>query len=117
MIINKFGTQAVRSAWYDSKQVSDDVLQGYTKVSSTWYSFSNTWMIVSFFSILSKAHLFSNWQPLRVKGWDKALVEFTVAMLAESNTKSKDKRLSEISCPGLDTTPLLACLICTYPKH
>lgn len=34
MIIDKFGTQAVRSAWYDSKQVSDDVLQGYTKVSS-----------------------------------------------------------------------------------
>lgn len=48
MIINKFGTQAVRSAWYDSKQVSDDVLQGYTKV-STWYLFSTTWIIPLFY--------------------------------------------------------------------
>ena len=36
MIIDKFGTQAVRIAWYDSKQVTDDVLQGYTKVSTTY---------------------------------------------------------------------------------
>ncbi|XP_057778479.1 uncharacterized protein LOC130997235 isoform X2 [Salvia miltiorrhiza] len=73
MIIDKFGTQAVRSAWYDSKQVSDDVLQGYTK-------------------------------PLRVKGWDRALVEYTVAMLTDSASISKEKRLSEISCPVLIIT-------------
>ncbi|XP_047960846.1 uncharacterized protein LOC125205776 [Salvia hispanica] len=73
MIIDKFGTQAVRSAWYDSKQVSDDVLQGYTK-------------------------------PLRVKGWDRALVEYTVAMLTDSMSNSNNKRLSEISCPVLIVT-------------
>lgn len=42
MIIDKFGIAAVRSAWYDSNQVSDDVLQGYTKVSSC-YSFYTRW--------------------------------------------------------------------------
>ncbi|KAL1533047.1 hypothetical protein AAHA92_32987 [Salvia divinorum] len=73
MIIDISGTQAVRSAWYDSKQVSDDVLQGYTK-------------------------------PLRVKGWDRALVEYTVALLTDSLSKSNDKRLSEISCPVLIVT-------------
>ncbi|KAL1559357.1 hypothetical protein AAHA92_09709 [Salvia divinorum] len=73
MIIDKFGTQAVRAAWYDSKQVTDDVLQGYTK-------------------------------PLRVKGWDKALAEFTVAILTDSASISKDKSLSEISCPVLIVT-------------
>nr|GMD32307.1 abhydrolase domain-containing protein cgi-58 [Ipomoea batatas] len=42
-------------------------------------------------------------QPLRVKGWDRALVEFTVAMLTDSELGSKpplSERLSEISCPG-----------------
>lgn len=34
MVIDKFGVPAVRNAWYDSKQVSDHVLQGYTKVIS-----------------------------------------------------------------------------------
>lgn len=34
MIIDKFGIPAVRSAWYDSNQVSDHVVQGYTKVST-----------------------------------------------------------------------------------
>jgi len=32
MAINKFGVTAVRNAWYDSKQVTDHVVQGYTKV-------------------------------------------------------------------------------------
>ncbi|KAG6390831.1 hypothetical protein SASPL_148576 [Salvia splendens] len=73
MIIDKFGTQAVRSAWYDSKQMSGDVLQGYTK-------------------------------PLRVKGWDRALAEYTVAMLTDSMPNSNYKRLSEISCPVLIVT-------------
>ncbi|KAK4433458.1 hypothetical protein Salat_1108100 [Sesamum alatum] len=76
MIIDRFGIQAVRTAWYDSNQVSDHVLQGYTK-------------------------------PLKVKGWDKALVEYTVALLTDSASKVKlplAKRLSEISCPVLIVT-------------
>ncbi|KAI3458410.1 hypothetical protein Pfo_015073 [Paulownia fortunei] len=76
MIIDKFGIPAVRTAWYDSNQVSDRVLQGYTK-------------------------------PLKVKGWDKALVEYTVAMLTDSASKLKlpvAKKLSEISCPVLIVT-------------
>lgn len=32
MVINKFGIAAVRNAWYDSKQVTEDVINGYTKV-------------------------------------------------------------------------------------
>ncbi|XP_021911645.1 uncharacterized protein LOC110825487 isoform X1 [Carica papaya] len=31
LLIDKFGIAAVRSAWYDSKQVTDHVLHGYTK--------------------------------------------------------------------------------------
>ncbi|GFP89392.1 uncharacterized hydrolase yugf [Phtheirospermum japonicum] len=71
MISSKFGIQAVRAAWYDSNQVSDHVVQGYTK-------------------------------PMKVKGWDKALVEYTVAMLTDS--ASEPKKLSEISCPVLIVT-------------
>ncbi|KAK6135533.1 hypothetical protein DH2020_030704 [Rehmannia glutinosa] len=48
MIINKFGIPAVRSAWYDSNQVSDHVVQGYTKV-TTCYTFSLRWMMPTFF--------------------------------------------------------------------
>ncbi|KAK4383139.1 hypothetical protein Sango_2803900 [Sesamum angolense] len=76
MIIDRFGIQAVRTAWYDSNQVSDHVVQGYTK-------------------------------PLKVKGWDKALVEYTVALLTDFTSKLKPplaKRLSEISCPVLIVT-------------
>lgn len=42
-------------------------------------------------------------QPLRTKGWDRALLEFTATMLTESASESKPplaKRLNEISCPG-----------------
>ena len=45
-------------------------------------------------------------QPLRAKGWDKALAEFTAATLANAQSDSKSpmsKRLSEISCPGTCT--------------
>ncbi|CAI9091881.1 OLC1v1026986C3 [Oldenlandia corymbosa var. corymbosa] len=41
-------------------------------------------------------------KPLRVKGWDKALVEYIVAMLADSTSllnPPQPKRLSSISCP------------------
>ncbi|XP_056690368.1 uncharacterized protein [Spinacia oleracea] len=71
MIINKFGIAAVRNAWYDGNQVTDHILQGYTK-------------------------------PLRTKGWDKALVEYIVAMLMDTQAKQKsplDKRLQNITCP------------------
>lgn len=32
MIMDKFGILAIRNAWYDASQVTDHVLQGYTKV-------------------------------------------------------------------------------------
>ncbi|CAH2054138.1 unnamed protein product, partial [Thlaspi arvense] len=77
MAINKFGVTAVRNAWYDSKQVTDHVVQGYTK-------------------------------PLRAKGWDRALVEFTVATLTDNNGSEKkppmSKRFQEIKCPVLIVT-------------
>ncbi|TKY73970.1 2-hydroxy-6-oxononadienedioate/2-hydroxy-6- oxononatrienedioate hydrolase [Spatholobus suberectus] len=76
MAIDKFGTAAVRNAWYDPKQVSEHVLGGYTK-------------------------------PLRTKDWDRALVEYTAAMLLDEEYKTKpslSKRLHEISCPVLIVT-------------
>nr|KJB78608.1 hypothetical protein B456_013G010000 [Gossypium raimondii] len=76
MIIKKFGVAAVRTAWYDSKQVDEHIIDGYTK-------------------------------PLRTKGWDKALVEFTAAMLVKGESETKpplSKRLHEISCPVLIVT-------------
>lgn len=76
MVIIKFGTAAVRNAWYNPKQVSEHVLSGYTK-------------------------------PLRTKDWDRALVEYTAAMLLDEEYKTKpslSKRLHEISCPVLIVT-------------
>ncbi|OVA01561.1 hypothetical protein BVC80_8867g15 [Macleaya cordata] len=76
MVIDKFGIAAIKNAWYDANQITDHVLQAYTK-------------------------------PLKVKGWDRALVEFTVAMLTDSESESKPplvKRLNEISCPVLVIT-------------
>ncbi|XP_031249100.1 uncharacterized protein LOC116137323 isoform X2 [Pistacia vera] len=76
MIIDKFGIAAVRTAWYDSKKVTEHILDGYTK-------------------------------PLRAKGWDRALVEFTAEMLTNSESEPKQplaKRLHEISCPVLIVT-------------
>ncbi|XP_004502799.1 uncharacterized protein [Cicer arietinum] len=53
-------------------------------------------------------HVLSGYtKPLRIKDWDKALVEYTAAMILdeESNTKpSLSKRLNEISCPVLIVT-------------
>ncbi|KAL5569685.1 hypothetical protein UlMin_026260 [Ulmus minor] len=46
-------------------------------------------------------------KPLRTKGWDRALVEYTAAMLADTSSESKPpltKRLHEISCPVLIVT-------------
>lgn len=76
IIIDKFGINSIRNAWYDSKQITDQYLHGYTK-------------------------------PLRAKNWDKALVEFTAAMITDSVSESKPataKRLNEISCPVLIVT-------------
>ncbi|XP_009363764.1 abhydrolase domain-containing protein abhd-5.2 [Pyrus x bretschneideri] len=76
MVIDKFGVAGVKNAWYDSKQVTEHVIQGYTK-------------------------------PLRIKGWDKALLEYTAAMLTDTSSESKpplSKRLREISCPVLIVT-------------
>ncbi|CAH2049583.1 unnamed protein product [Thlaspi arvense] len=76
MVIDKFGIAAVRNAWFDSNQVTEHVLNGYTK-------------------------------PLRTKGWDKALAEYTAEILADISSGSKpplEKRLHEISCPVLIIT-------------
>lgn len=45
-------------------------------------------------------------KPLRAKGWEKALLEFTAATLADSASESKpaSARLNEISCPVLILT-------------
>ncbi|XP_073100484.1 uncharacterized protein [Elaeis guineensis] len=70
MIMDKFGILAIRNAWFDANQITDHVLQGYTK-------------------------------PLRSKGWEMALLEYTLAMLTDSASKPPlTKRLAEISCPG-----------------
>lgn len=48
-------------------------------------------------------------QPLRTKDWDRALVEYTAAMLLHEESKTKPsltQRLHEISCPGEDTNPI-----------
>uniref|UniRef100_A0A2P2JJJ3 AB hydrolase-1 domain-containing protein n=1 Tax=Rhizophora mucronata TaxID=61149 RepID=A0A2P2JJJ3_RHIMU len=77
MVIDKFGIEAVRNAWYDSNRVTEHVLDGYTK-------------------------------PLRIKGWDKALAEFTAAMFANLESESKppiSEQLHQISCPGNCSRP------------
>ncbi|CAI0457344.1 unnamed protein product [Linum tenue] len=46
-------------------------------------------------------------RPLRVKGWDKALAEFTAATLAAVDSEARapvSKRLHEITCPVLVVT-------------
>ncbi|XP_050387090.1 uncharacterized protein LOC126803333 [Argentina anserina] len=46
-------------------------------------------------------------KPLRMKGWDKALVEYTAAMLTDTSSESKPslaKRLCDIKCPVLIVT-------------
>ncbi|KAK9110155.1 hypothetical protein Sjap_018215 [Stephania japonica] len=46
-------------------------------------------------------------KPLRAKNWDKALLEFVVAMLTDSPSESKpplSQRLAEIACPVLIIT-------------
>lgn len=49
--------------------------------------------------------IFYAWQPLRCKDWERALLEFTLAMIVKPATgmQPKDalgKRLKEITCPG-----------------
>ncbi|XP_037433739.1 bifunctional epoxide hydrolase 2-like [Triticum dicoccoides] len=46
-------------------------------------------------------------KPLRSKGWETALLEYTISMITDSSPKSRvpvSKRLSEISCPVLVVT-------------
>ena len=50
MAIHKFGTAAVRNAWYDPKQVSEHVLSGYTRVISCDFSFSYFFFFVLSYS-------------------------------------------------------------------
>jgi hypothetical protein len=42
-------------------------------------------------------------KPLRSRGWEMALLEYTISMIMDSISSSKvpvSERLSEISCPG-----------------
>lgn len=76
LIMDKYSREAVRYAWYDSKKVTDHVIQGYTK-------------------------------PLKCRGWERALLEFTLAMITDSASEGKPplkKRLKDISCPVLVLT-------------
>lgn len=76
MVINRFGIAAIKNAWYDASQVTDSILETYTR-------------------------------PLRTKGWDRALLEFTAEMVASSSPESNPslpERLNEISCPVLIVT-------------
>nr|GEX97299.1 putative hydrolase/acyltransferase [Tanacetum cinerariifolium] len=76
MVINKFGIAGIKNAWYDASQVTDSILETYTR-------------------------------PLRTKGWDRALLEFTAEMVASSvpeSNPSLTERLNEISCPVLIVT-------------
>ncbi|KAJ8499776.1 hypothetical protein OPV22_010328 [Ensete ventricosum] len=74
MIIDKFGILAIRYSWFDPSQVTDHVLQGYTK-------------------------------PLKIKGWEMALLEYTSALLTDSSSKPPlSGRLVQISCPVLIIT-------------
>eukprot|EP00268_Persea_americana_P045617 TRINITY_DN4657_c0_g2_i4.p1 TRINITY_DN4657_c0_g2~~TRINITY_DN4657_c0_g2_i4.p1 ORF type:complete len:136 (+),score=29.19 TRINITY_DN4657_c0_g2_i4:80-487(+) len=57
-------------------------------------------------SLLNSVHFLST-QPLRVKGWDKALLEYILAMVTDSASEPKPplaNRLTEISCPVLIIT-------------
>ncbi|GLJ44917.1 hypothetical protein SUGI_0945640 [Cryptomeria japonica] len=75
-IMDKYSREAVRYAWYDKNQVTDQIIHGYTK-------------------------------PLKCKGWEKALIEFTLAMLTDSSSEGKlplQKQLKDISCPVLIVT-------------
>ncbi|XP_068642923.1 uncharacterized protein [Aristolochia californica] len=76
MIIDKFGIAAIRTAWFDGSQVTDHILDGYTK-------------------------------PLKTKGWDQALLAYTISMIADTSMELKPplrKRLHEIKCPVLIVT-------------
>lgn len=100
MAINKFGITAVRNAWYDSKKVTDEDISGYTKV--VFLIVLSSYLFLALGSIVL-TWMYFHMQPLRTKGWDKALVEYTAAMLTDTSSESKPplaKRLHDIKCPG-----------------
>lgn len=47
ILIDKFGLATVRRAWYNSKEVAEHVIEGYTKVIMLYYS--------CFFSVFCQA--------------------------------------------------------------
>ncbi|CAA6661894.1 unnamed protein product [Spirodela intermedia] len=86
MIIDKFGIAAVRNSWCDANKITDFTINGYTKFTLIFE------MIV---------------QPLRAKDWDVSLLEYTLATLTNSGSKTEPPlaaRLAEISCPVLIIT-------------
>lgn len=95
--MDKFGILAVRNAWYDPSKVTDHVIQGYTKVTIYFWKFCN------YRVLMQKLKTMSFLQPLRSRGWEMALLEYTISMIMDSISSSKvpvSERLSEISCPG-----------------
>lgn len=70
---------------------------GITAIKNAWYDAS----------LVTDSVLEGYTRPLRTKGWDRALVEFTAEMLASSVPESNPplpERLKEISCPVLIVT-------------
>lgn len=52
-------------------------------------------------------------QPLRAKGWETALLAYTLAMILDSGSKPPiSKRLSEILCPGKSFKSFATNLLC-----
>lgn len=70
---------------------------GVAAIRNAWYNSS----------LVTEHVLYGYTKPLRTKGWDRALVEYTAAMLTDTGFESKPpltKRLHEITCPVLIVT-------------
>lgn len=78
--------------------MNDSVLQ---QPILTWYYLwrDAAWKFLKQFKYNSSVVL----QPLKCKGWERALLDFTLAMITDSASEGKPplkKRLKDISCPG-----------------
>ncbi|KAL6977581.1 hypothetical protein U1Q18_026375 [Sarracenia purpurea var. burkii] len=122
-IFSKFSKYIVQAIMHLMKGMGEMVSSFYKKVLSavlrSAFALMLTRMVIDKFGIaavknawydssrVTEHDLYGYTKPLRAKGWDKALVEYTVAMLTESSSESKPplvNRLNEISCPVLIVT-------------
>ncbi|KAK9075398.1 hypothetical protein SSX86_003721 [Deinandra increscens subsp. villosa] len=67
---------------------------GISAIKNAWYDASK----------VTDSVLEAYTRPLRAKGWDRALVEFTAEMVSSSPESNLPLRLNEISCPVLIIT-------------